>query len=98
MKTVVSAVIAAGLLTSAAVAQTSQPQGGANQSPTSPTSETSRDGMRGGAMNRPTSPSGTTGSSSTGTSSMGTSPSTTQDRNPAPGNAGRSGGEGGSGR
>lgn len=32
-----------------ALAQTSQPQGGANQSPTSPTSEMSKDGMKKGS-------------------------------------------------
>lgn len=38
----------AALLCGPAFAQTSQPQGGANQSPTSPTSEMSKDGMKKG--------------------------------------------------
>lgn len=48
MKKIIIAATCAALLSGPAFAQTSQPQGGANQSPTSPTSDMSKDGMKKG--------------------------------------------------
>ncbi len=48
MRKIMIAAACAALLSGPAFAQTSQPQGGANQSPTSPTSDMSKDGMKKG--------------------------------------------------
>ncbi len=48
MRKIMIAAACAALFSGSAFAQTSQPQGGANQSPTSPTSDMSKDGMKKG--------------------------------------------------
>lgn len=47
MKKLILATTIIGLSMGGALAQTSQPQGGANQSPTSPTNSMDKDGMKG---------------------------------------------------
>ena len=48
MRKIIIAVACVALLDGSAFAQTSQPQGGASQSPTSPTSDMSKGGMKKG--------------------------------------------------
>ncbi len=91
MKNVIIAAIAVGLLASPAIAQVNQGQGGAPSAQSGGTIDNPRTNMDKGAN------SGSHKDTAAPHSTTGTAPAPSGN-NPAQGNAGRSGGEGGSGR